>query len=58
MNAEALKAFFRLGILILVLSLGILCVQKPGTPEFVVTVLSALVGVILVGLVALVARRS
>ncbi|MHB8627272.1 MAG: hypothetical protein ACYDBJ_15710 [Aggregatilineales bacterium] len=58
MNSDALKAFFRLGILILVLSVGILFVQAPGSPEYVVTVCSALIGAILVILVAVVARRQ
>jgi hypothetical protein len=58
MNSDALKAFLRLGILIVLLSVGILFVQKPGTPEFVVTVLSALIGAILIALVAVMARRQ
>ena len=58
MNSDALKAFFRLGMLLLVLSVGILFVQTPGSPEFVVTVCSAVIGAILIALVAVVARRQ
>ena len=58
LNTDALKAFFRLGILLFVLSVGILFVQTPGSPEFVVTVCSALIGAVLVVLVAVVARRQ
>ncbi len=56
MNADALKAFLRLGLLIAVLSGVILFVQTPGTPEFIVTILSLCIGVTLVALVLLVAR--
>lgn len=58
MNSEALKAFFRLGVLIIVLSVAILFAQKPGSPEFTVTILSVCIGAALVALVAWVARRQ
>ncbi len=57
MASDALKAFFRFGVMIIVLSACVLLVQRPGTPEFVVTVMSLIIGLILVALVALVVRR-
>ncbi len=57
MNPEGLKAFFRWGVLLIVLSVVLLFAQTPGTPEFIVTILTIGIGVILITLVALVARR-
>jgi hypothetical protein len=56
MNQSALQAYFRLGMLIAVGSVLLLMVQQPETAEYVVTVLSLCIGVLLMALVALVAR--
>jgi preprotein translocase subunit Sss1 len=56
MNQSALQAYLRLGLLIVVGSVLLLVVQQPDTAEYVVTVLSLCIGLLLVALVALVAR--
>ncbi|MCS6870096.1 MAG: hypothetical protein RML95_04615 [Anaerolineae bacterium] len=56
MNRGVLQAYFRLGMLIAVGSVLLLVVQQPETAEYVVTVLSLCIGIVLMVLVALVAR--
>jgi len=56
MNQSTLQAYFRLGMLIAVGSVLLLMVQRPQTAEYVVTVLSLCIGVLLMALVALVAH--
>jgi amino acid transporter len=51
-------AALRVAVLILVVALVMLPFQPPNSAEFVVTVLAAVVGLIFVGLVALIARLS
>ena len=58
MDPTALQAAFRVAILILVAAVVMLPFQPPNSAEFVVTVLAAVVGLIFVGLVALLARLS
>lgn len=58
MAPEILQAAFRIGILILLLSLVMLPFQPPASGPFVVTVLAAIVGGLFVGTVALLARWS
>jgi hypothetical protein len=54
----ALKAALRVAVLILIVAVAMLPFQPPNSAEFVVTVLAALVGLIFVGLVAVLARLS
>jgi len=54
----ALQAAFRVAVLILVAALVMLPFQQANSAEFVVTVLAAVVGLIFVGMVALLARLS
>ena len=58
MDPFALRAAFRVAILILIVAAAMLPFQRPSSPEFVVTVLSALVGLAFVVLVAVMARLS
>ena len=58
MDPIALQAAFRVAVLILVAALVMLPFQQANSAEFVVTVLAAVVGLIFVGLVALLARLS
>jgi hypothetical protein len=58
MDPIALQAALRVAILILLASLFMLPFQPPNSAEFVVTVLAAIVGLLFVGLVALLARLS
>jgi hypothetical protein len=58
MDPIALQAAFRVAILILLAALVMLPFQPTNSAEFVVTVLSAIVGLVFVGLVVLLARLS
>jgi len=53
-----LQAAFRVAVLILIVALAMLPFQPPNSAEFVVTVLAGIVGLIFVGLVAVLARLS
>jgi hypothetical protein len=56
MNSQGFKAFFRFGVWITLLSMLLLFVVKPGSAEFVVTILTIGIGVLLMVLVALAIR--
>lgn len=58
MAPEILQGAFRIGILILLLAVVMLPFQPPGSGPFVATVLSVIVGALMVGAVALLARWS
>ena len=58
MDAVALRAAFRVAILILIVSMAMLPFQPRNSAEFVVTVMAAVVGLVFVALVTVVARLS
>ena len=58
MDPFALRAAFRVAILILIAALVILPFQPPASAEFVVTALAAFIGLVFVGIVVLLARLS
>jgi hypothetical protein len=58
LDPTALNAALRVAVLILIVALAMLPFQPPNSAEFVVTVLAAIVGLLFVGLVALLARMS
>jgi len=58
MDPFALRAAFRVAMLILLVAVAMLPFQPPSSAEFVVTVLAAIVGLVFVGLVVLAARLS
>jgi hypothetical protein len=58
MDPVALQAAFRVAMLILLAALVMLPFQPANSAEFVVTVLSAIVGLVFVGLVVFLARLS
>ena len=58
MDPFALRAAFRVAILILIAALVMLPFQPPASAEFVVTALAAFVGLVFVGVVALLTRLS
>ncbi len=58
MAPELFRAAFRIGVLIVLLSIVMLPLQPTGTPQFVVTVLALIVGLLFVGAVALLVRAS
>lgn len=58
MEPVALNAALRVAVLILIVAVAMLPFQPTNSAEFVVTVLAAVVGLIFVGLVAVLARLS
>jgi hypothetical protein len=58
MDPMGLQAAFRVAILILIVALVMLPFQPTNSAEFVVTVMAAVVGLMFVGIVAVVARLS
>lgn len=58
MAPEALKLFFRLGMFVTIVALFLVFTVPRGTAEFVVSVLSLIVGLTLLALVALVSWWS
>jgi hypothetical protein len=55
-SPEIDKAAFRLALLIVVMAAGLLVSLRPGTPEFAVTVLTLLIGLIFVGVIVVFVR--
>ena len=58
MDPLLLRSAFRLGFVILALGLVILPFEDRASPEFVATVLAVMVGLIFVGIVAVLARSA
>ena len=58
MDPIGLQAALRVAVLILIVALAMLPFQPTNSAEFVVTVMAAVVGLIFVGLVAVLARLS
>jgi hypothetical protein len=58
MDPNLLQGAFRLGFLILALSLLVLPFEDRSSAEFVATVLAALVGFLFIGIVTVLARSS
>lgn len=56
MTPELLKGFYRIAVFVLGVSIALLFAVKPGTAEFVVTLLSIGVGATLLVLVILASR--
>jgi hypothetical protein len=54
MTSDALRAFFRAGIFLVVVSFGLVLTTRPETAEFVVSVCSLMIGGTLVGLIVFV----
>lgn len=50
------RAGFRVGFFLILVSGGMLLMLRPGTPEFAISVVSAIVGFLFIGVVALVVR--
>jgi hypothetical protein len=57
-DPTALQAALRVALLILIVAVAMLPFQPPNSAEFVVTVLAGVVGLVFVGLVAVLARLS
>ena len=58
LGPELGRAAFGWAIFIVVAALGLLLVLSPGTPEFAVTLLSLLIGLIFLGLVVALVRLA
>jgi hypothetical protein len=58
MSPEAGKAALSMALFIVIASGALLLIQPPGTAEFVVTVLSLIVGLVFAGVAVLVVRRG
>ena len=53
MSPQAGKAWFQIAVFITIVSVGLLFFQKPGTAEFVVTVTTLVLGLLLLALLAI-----
>jgi uncharacterized membrane protein len=51
-SPELGRAAFRLALFIIVMAAGLLLTLSPGTPEFAITVLTLVVGLLFLGVVA------
>ncbi len=58
MNPEAGQAWFRIAMLITLVSAALLFIVQPGTAEFVVTVTTLVSGLLFIGLIAVLVRRG
>lgn len=52
------KAAFTWAVFVILLAVGLLIVQSPGSPGFDITIFSLLIGLVMLGLVALLVRIS
>ncbi len=58
MNPEAGQAWFRIAMLITLVSAALLFFVEPGTAEFVVTVTALVIGLLFIGVIAVLVRRG
>ena len=58
MNPEAGQAWFRIAMLITLVSAALLLVVQPGTAEFVITVTTLVIGLLFIGVIAVLVRRG
>ena len=58
MNPELGQAWFRIALFITLVSAALLLIVQPGTAEFVMTVASLVVGLVFVGIVVFMVKRS
>jgi preprotein translocase subunit Sss1 len=56
LSPEIAKAAFRLALLIVLMAAALLVTLRPGTPEFAVTMLTLLIGLIFVGVIVVFVR--
>jgi hypothetical protein len=55
-SPEIGKAGFRIALLIVLMAAGLLATLKPGTPEFAITTLTLIIGLVFVGVIVAFAR--
>ncbi len=58
MSPELGQAWFRIAVFITLVSAVLIPFQKPGSAEFVISVVSLVIGLIFIAVVAFVVRRS
>ncbi len=58
MSPELGQAWFRIAVFIALVSAVLIPFQKPGSAEFVISVVSLMIGLIFIAVVAFVVRRS
>lgn len=58
MSPDAGQAWFRLGFFITTVSLVILPFQRRDSAEFVVTVIALMIGLLIIGIIALIIKLS
>ncbi|MDX2160813.1 MAG: hypothetical protein SF162_05760 [bacterium] len=58
MNPDALRGAFRIAIFLAVCGFGLAALQPPQSGEFVVSVCSGLIGMVMIGVVLLVIRLT
>lgn len=58
MSPQVGRTWFRVAFFITLLSAGLLLLQKPGTAEFVITVVTLAIGLIFMATIVIIARRS
>ncbi len=58
MSPELGQAWFRIAVFITLVSAVLIPFQKPGSAEFVISVVSLMIGLIFIAVVAFVVRRS
>lgn len=56
MGPEIGQAGFRIGIFLVLVAGGMLLLLEPGTPEFSITVVTLVIGLVFVGMVAILVR--
>jgi hypothetical protein len=56
MTPEVGKAAFRMAIFVVLVAVGLLFAVSPGTPEFAVTLLTLLIGLVFIGVVVVFVR--
>lgn len=58
MNPEAGQAWFRIAMLLTLVSGALLFIVEPGTAEFIVTVTTLVIGLVFIGVIAVAVRRG
>jgi cbb3-type cytochrome oxidase subunit 3 len=58
MNPEAGRAWFRIAITIIVVSVALVYFTEPGTAERIVSLLTLLIGLLFIGTIIVLVRRN
>lgn len=58
MNPEAGQAWFRIAVLLTLVSGVLLFIVEPGTAEFIIAVTTLVIGLVFIGVIAVAVRRG